>query len=420
MKLSKYIKVLIFGIGIFVLEISVLFFVIEYSGIFNVGKSIYRYSIGYEEAQFEKSDQYLDKYGERFIDKKNRSAEDPYEPFNIKYLHPFYLFSSAWRKNQIEFSNNNIVSSDSDGFRLSYNNSSPFTGMILGGSTAYGIGSTTNLNTISSVLNYNQTKINFRNRAVPSWNSNQELISFVKNINQNDEMVISITGINDLVNGWNNICVDEEIPLDAQQHFFNLEKALGDSRTNFSEIIRTYLPNTHRLSVKFKEHFITDKDIEVRNYCELDEDDLVAIANTFLENQKKMANFSKSYDVDFYTVLQPFTHLHHIPSDLVDYSDPNKEIKYKNDKGDYYSLFAVTYNPQDDIEYEPLLLDYVQKYYKYIIGTDFCENYCIDATNIFEGEGDNLSDFMDDSIHLTDLGVNVMVENLLQDVNFQK
>ena len=61
MKLSKYIKVLIFGIGIFVLEISVLFFVIEYSGIFNVGKSIYRYSIGYEEAQFEKSDQYLDK-----------------------------------------------------------------------------------------------------------------------------------------------------------------------------------------------------------------------------------------------------------------------------------------------------------------------------------------------------------------------
>ena len=147
---------------------------------------------------------------------------------------------------------------------------------------------------------------------------------------------------------------------------------------------------------------------------------LLAIANTFLENQRKMANFSKSYDVDFYTVLQPFTHLHDIPSDLVDYSDPNKEIKYKNNKGDYYSLFAVTYNPQDDIEYEPLLLDYVQEYYKYIIDTEFCENYCIDATNIFEGEGDNLSDFMIDSIHLTDLGVNVMVENLLQDVNFQK
>ena len=57
---------------------------------------------------------------------------------------------------------------------------------------------------------------------------------------------------------------------------------------------------------------------------------------------------------------------------------------------------------------------------KYIIGTDFCENYCIDATNIFEGEGDKLSDFMNDSIHLTDLRVNVMFENLLQDVNFQK
>ena len=55
-----------------------------------------------------------------------------------------------------------------------------------------------------------------------------------------------------------------------------------------------------------------------------------------------------------------------------------------------------------------------------MIGTDFCENYCIDATNIFEGEGDKLSDFMNHSIYLTDLMVNVMVENLLQDVNFQK
>ena len=423
MNIAKYFRILIFWIGLFFVELVLLFVIIEYSGIFNLTRSIYRISIGYEEAQDQKYQDIVEYYGKDYSQSINQISVHPYEPFNIQYIHPFFLFSSAWRDKQIQITNNSVVSVEPDGFRPSYDNLSSSKGIILGGSTAFGGGATSDLNTISSVLNLKQSSINFRNRAIQSWNSHQELISLVKSINNEDEYVISLTGFNDLVNGWAIKCTDEELPLDAHHDFLLVEKVIGDIKdfhtyTNFSEVVRTYLPKTHRLAVKINQHFFNDGNIKITSFCDLEDQDFFDIAETFIENQLRMVKISESYGANFYTVIQPNAHLHNIPSSLVDFSDQSKEITY-NLNGDLYTLYANTYNPLDDSEYDPRLLNYSEKYFSIILKSDYCKNYCIDATNIFDNQNEPLSNFLIDAVHLKDSGTETLVDYLLENINIK-
>ena len=232
-----------------------------------------------------------------------------------------------------------------------------------------------------------------------------------------------MTGFNDLVNGWAIKFTDEELPLDAHHDFLLVEKVIGDIKdfhtyTNFSEVVRTYLPKTHRLAVKINQHFFNDGNITITSFCDLEDQDFFDIAETFIENQLRMVKISESYGANFYTVIQPNAHLHNIPSSLVDFSDQSKEITY-NLNGDLYALYANTYNPLDDSEYDPRLLNYSEKYFSIILKSDYCKNYCIDATNIFDNQNEPLSNFLIDAVHLKDSGTETLVDYLLENINIK-
>lgn len=420
MELKKYSRLFVFWVGLFVIELCVLLAVLEYSGIFYVARGIYRTSIGYEEAQDKKNQIQLQRYGETFLNKKNNSAETPYDPFNIEHVHPFYLFSSAWRTNQINEANNSVVTIEEDGFRKSYENSGSKSGIVVGGSTAFGAG-TSDFMTSTSILNYRQNKINFRSRAIQSWNSHQELVALVKTINLNDSMAIGITGANDFKNGWVVQCRDRELPLDAHQDFITLEKIVGDIRdltpnVQFSSVIETYLPKTHRMVTIFKQRFLTDRSAIDTAFCTLTDDEINEIADVFLDNQSRINVISKAYGADFYVILQPNAFFHRIPSPLVEYSDEGTFVTYKTD-GKIYTLQSTTFNPSFGTQYHPYFLDYSEKYFSYVRNSEFCKKHCIDALDVFDDENESLDYYMYDHLHLTDMGTELFVEYILDNIN---
>ncbi len=103
-----------------------------------------------------------------------------------------------------------VLNTDSRGFRVSYKNGvriSEFNtsgnlpvGLIIGGSTAFGVGATNDSQTISSILS-TLTDYNWYNFGGRAFNSTQELILFMLHHQkiQNLKKVIILSGINDLI-----------------------------------------------------------------------------------------------------------------------------------------------------------------------------------------------------------------------------
>ena len=108
-----------------------------------------------------------------------KNKNNPYLEFNRLELHPTTMFSLPKRSNLKELINNNTVSLDKNGYRsnpyLDKTKSVKKCIVFLGSSAAFGIGSTSNSNTIPSLIN-RELGDGFRvyNLAVPSWNSRQE------------------------------------------------------------------------------------------------------------------------------------------------------------------------------------------------------------------------------------------------------
>lgn len=127
---------------------------------------------------------------------KNMEA-NPYKKFNTKYLHPHFIWSLPWKKNNIEKVNNEFVSLNKMGFRVNpYIDSKKSNAVLLGGSTAFGYYSSSNKMTPASLLTKNSS-LNFYNLNGPGWNSYQELISLMK-FKKNYSLSLSLTGITDL------------------------------------------------------------------------------------------------------------------------------------------------------------------------------------------------------------------------------
>ena len=116
----------------------------------------------------------------RRITMENSSILIPYDLFRVQHLHPYFLFSLPWREEDRLAANNAHVTVDESGFRQN-----PFSagmnkkGLLLGGSTAFGYGSSSNETTIAAMLS-KKSGVGFVNRNAPSWNSHQEIIALAK------------------------------------------------------------------------------------------------------------------------------------------------------------------------------------------------------------------------------------------------
>ena len=141
-----------------------------------------------------------------------KSKTDPYKEFTIQYINPHYIFGLPIQEEKRKNISNKYVSIDKNGYRTTYplyhsneKDSLRKCILILGGSTAFGHGVSSDRNTFSSFIqsNIGEDYLLF-NLGTPSWNSRQELISAINFISRpiskkcSSIDTISITGSNDI------------------------------------------------------------------------------------------------------------------------------------------------------------------------------------------------------------------------------
>ena len=336
--------------------------------------------------------------------------KEPYEKFGA-YPHPFYLTGNPFKSKQIELeSANKIVSLNKYGFRNSYSNKSNLNGIILGGSTAFGIFATNDFATINSYLNKKQNKINFHNLGVPSWNSHQELLALLKNEIKNVKIVLSLSGWNDFgmyysfcKNGYEfqNIAGAPSVWMKIE----NILLGKKDSQIK-NGFVRLFPISTKILKkINLILPFVSSTS-EVNN-CNFNKNDIDLFVKSYLKNYKKIKKIVESENseeftnANFYLVLQPF----YTPKKkLPDYSDilnkKNKEVYYEN----YFYFISE------------------------VLKSDFCKkNTCLNLTGLFnslENENpmiyQNLDDiknaYLVDPIHFTDRGNDFVASIILKNI----
>ncbi len=187
------------------------------------------------------------------------SKVDPYRLFNVQHINPHYLFGLPLSIKKRDEISNEIVQLNKNGFRTTYlgddsNNSNHSNKclIILGGSTAFGYGVSSDKKTFASVI---QTQLgseyNVYNLGTPSWNSRQELISVVnfisRPISKNCKSIrsISITGSNDIYvthEYLHSNILNQEINsvdlISAPESFSDLMKKVDNIRSRHDSVLK--------------------------------------------------------------------------------------------------------------------------------------------------------------------------------------
>ena len=337
---------------------------------------------------------------------------DPYEnAFKLK-LHPTNYFSLPYNSNEKGMINNSTFSLDKNGYRVNpyiKNEEKRNCILFLGSSAAFGVGVSEDSNTMPSILNNKLGKrYNVFNLSVPSWNSRQELISYINFLNKDIKNnctnidTISYTGNTDL-NGiiysmknklYNNndsrselISTPENFNILYENVLFaknskdNLKSnliTLIDSMKNilFGEIgliIKDYLRN-NRDSNKRTEVLDTNKIDFIRKQID-----------SFFINQKIINNITFNLKGKHLIIIQPNisnnnsnTHIYKVSNEII-----SKKLSNNN-----------------CLE----ILDLRSELYDYILSNNYNQNSLKDSIKINKSVNPENYIFFDNSSHLTNKG----------------
>lgn len=336
-------------------------------------------------------------YGERL-------KEDPYRNFIIQHLHPYYFFSLPWREADRLKANNSYVNVDEDGFRKnSFNGGGGERILLLGGSTAFGHFSSSDDETIATVLS-KRLGVQVVNRNAPSWNSHQELIALLK-FEKPYVTSISFSTANDI----SIYCGDrlfESSFKDQVESFPKIASYFNDIRSSSTrglvDELKTGLVKTLPYSyAMYMGRIRSEKPYEIARenivFCN-GRKGAQEVAKVILDNQKRMEILSRGRDAKHLLVIQPWYPLH---------------------------ISATTYHKKllyDEINFRNQVISLVMR-------DDFCKASCIDFSKIFDessnkkpvhsslllydGSKESLENaFFADMVHLTDRGVKHVVDRL--------
>ena len=309
---------------------------------------------------------------------------DPYTPYTVQHLHPYYLFSLPWKEADKIEKNTNIVSLNESGFRVNPKNldKNNKTVLLLGGSTAFGHFSSSNHITIAANLS-ESLGVNAYNRNAPGWNTHQELVALVK-YTQPYSLSISLTLANDItVACVENVLWDNEFNyVDAPESYIAISKKIDDLRApikgrSISRVVRDMLkflfPDTYMLLHKIKNNSEHTNNFTLNpiSKCSVPKN---LIVKKFLENQQAMLDISSARDAEHLLVLQPHWSL----------------IQKKN------------------LDYR-----YIRDIYDGVMNSEYCnKNLCLDlstffpnlnSTHMFNGKNIDQAIFIDQT-HISDLG----------------
>ena len=330
-------------------------------------------------------------------------------PYNFagSFLSPIFLNSNPFKKKDIDKINRlneDIIKLENNGFRASHYNKSFKKALFLGGSTAFGIFSTSDNTTIPSYLNQKQTKYNFRNYGVPGWTSYQEFLSLVNNYDQNINLVISLSGFNDFYNFYEfcKVNYDNKNIKFANSYWIKLEEKI--SGRSFFELLLEKFPKS--INIIKKIIFLENKSNTNVDNCSFEKKKIVSLVE---ETTKK------------YFFINSFL-----------------KINNKINAPRYILIFQPFYMPRNKINIQSEIFDsddlekFKKNYLIYIdlmMKSELClELKCINFTTIFntlENERPMINEnknnlkraFLVDPIHFTDRGNEFVANQILEFLN---
>lgn len=393
-------KLVIFLVYI-LLSSTLLFTWIEFGGGFQIIQKGYHTYKGTEPPRLFFNKLYTSKYYGKPLTK------DPYLPFRTFHLHPYYLFSLPYSDKAIKIKNNEWVTIGPTGFRKTISNTSTNRAAIVGGSTAFGLFSSSDNTTIASSLNKMTNEFNFENLNSPSWNSHQEMVAVAKNLEKNGKylkLTVSFTLMNDvnIRSYYNNGNKYLRYP-DTPEAFGKLNDCFDNIRaepecpSNPNKFIR-YLKNSNSwymakkmLNIKAQKEIIFPKNNQSAMLTDNKEAQL--ISNSILKNHKNIRRLLTSVGGRHILVIQPLYGLH---------SGVNPKF----------------------LSYPTNHLKLIRNVIDLVMASDFCKQDCIDLSNAFDQYPGGASIIFDynkesainyvfaDEIHLTDIGVQY-ISNML-------
>jgi len=330
---------------------------------------------------------------------------DPYGNFATN-IHPYYQFSIEWKN--FEKLNNKVVNIEKDGFRVSEYNNAEYEGFILGGSTAFGYFNQSDKSTISSILNKNQNDFNFKNKALPSWNSHQELLAFIKSYGPKTKISISLTLGNDITiflkNKCNKLDYLNTYP-DTPEYFDVLEKVFSekDKKVSFLDFFPKTVTLVRRLQVIFtKEKTNFERSINIQYLdCKFNNEDVNNLSSVIIKNHKTIRNLIEVNGGRHILISQPIYDLHETAKTSSKYWSENS-------------------------------LRFRESVIREVLQSNFCKKDCIDFTKIFDenSEVKNLLDLktsenisnaqMIDTLHTTSAGNEIIVKQILRYIKNEK
>ena len=352
--------------------------------------------------------------------KKNGLKKDPYNEFVKQILHPYYIFGLPWNVEEIKKINNSYISLNKMGFRDSLRYKNKKDGIILlGGSVAFSHGSSSDSTTISSLLSKN-TAYNSISKGTPSWNSHQEMVSFIKS-RDDSKYVISLSANNDFSLACSSPSYYSTF-YDIPESFFMLQDVFYDLRGkyvtpkniklkkfllhNFPETAKLYKIVLVRLNPINRYNDITETNINNNllnnSFCGGLEN-VDKLVDNFLYNQRIVRNIANYNNKEHWLIIQPMLKTH--------VTEHSKIYKTQNDLMDIKTRYY-----------------YVNK----IINSDFCKKRCLDYSNLFDQYVSSdivlYSDKKDktwpsytiftDDVHLTDLGNKILSNRMIDDISF--
>ena len=231
---------------------------------------------------------------------------DPYKLTSILYLHPYYLFSLPWRQPDRELADNDYVHLDKNGFRTNPNlaTAGKDRAVLLGGSTAFGKFSSSDLHTIAAELTA-RTGIGFVNRNAPAWNSHQELVALAKYPDEY-ELSVSFSLSNDMANFCKGDVPNFDV-LDAPASFYDLQKVFDTERGrtsisilpgfSFVKVVRFLkktFPDTARLIHQIDNPFGgNDSDLSADHSEQCKGKDVTPVVDAFLRMKPSCLSYRK-------------------------------------------------------------------------------------------------------------------------------
>ena len=272
-----------------------------------------------------------------------KSKTDPYKEFTIQYINPHYIFGLPIQEEKRKNISNKYVSIDKNGYRTTYplyhsneKDSLRKCILILGGSTAFGHGVSSDRNTFSSFIqsNIGEDYLLF-NLGTPSWNSRQELISAINFISRpiskkcSSIDTISITGSNDIgvssqyIRG--DLIKNESEALEfisAPESFPSLMKKVDDIRSkNYNPIMLTKELFKSLLKISYGKIYSTIKYEVISNKIQSSKSPF----NLYLYQDKKTLSENDKRFIDYQ--MNSFWKNHIFIANII---EKNSQFKNKN------------------------------------------------------------------------------------------